>query len=488
MNKASFRCTLLNDIILSSLSASEEPQDSLDYIPGAKFLGIVANQFIANNTPEKEDLFCNLFLKDKLRFGNAYPLINEKVSFPTPSCWYSDKNKISENVYQLHFINKEIRKKLVSDDIQLKQKREGFINLQKEEITEINQQFHLKSAYDKEKRRSKESQMFGYYSLPSGSVWQFDIDYDADIQLSVIENHLLGKKRIGRSRSAEFGLVEIEKTTTSEAIPQNTYSSGETLIYSYSNLCIYNSYGSTTGTPTSEELGLPPGSQILWGKSQIRTRRYQSWNRKRFNRDADRLIIVKGSVFVCQIPNEYKLPEELWLGSHFSEGFGKVLVNPIFLTDEAEIKIPYTKVKWKDTVSTLRYAVIANDPFYSIFESWYSAKNTTPVTELVILEEVFIKKSQAKDKFKGVSSSQWGKIRNYASYAGNKDVLKKLLFSEDNGCLMRGQAQEIWRVGDRIDFMKNLIEEKNHWDDRSIIQYVVRFAAEMAKNTEKIIA
>ena len=102
MNKASFRCTLLNDIILSSLSASEEPQDSLDYIPGAKFLGIVANQFIANNTP---------------------------------SCWYSDKNKISENVYQFHFINRDIRKTLVSDDIQLKQKREGFINLQKEEIT-----------------------------------------------------------------------------------------------------------------------------------------------------------------------------------------------------------------------------------------------------------------------------------------------------------------------------------------------------------------
>jgi hypothetical protein len=207
----------------------------LDYIPGAKFLGIVANQFIANNTPEKEELFYSLFLKDKLRFGNAYPLINEKVSFPTPSCWYSDKNKKSENVYQLHFINRATRKKLVSEDIQLKQKREGFINLQKEEITEINQQFHLKSAYDKEKRRSKESQMFGYYSLPSGSVWQFDVDYDADIQLSVIENYLLGKKRIGRSRSAEFGLVEIEKTITSEAIPQNTYASGETLIYSYSN-------------------------------------------------------------------------------------------------------------------------------------------------------------------------------------------------------------------------------------------------------------
>jgi len=485
MEKVTYKCTLLSDIILSSNSATEEAQEALDYIPGSKFLGIVANQFLKNSAPETNEEFSKLFLSDKVRFGNAYPLINNQASFPIPLCWYDDKNKKDPNIYQIHQVTNTKKRELIQKGTQLKQRRKGYFNMDFEELNEMNQKFYLKSAYDSENGRSEEGKMFGYYALAAGSTWQFDIEYDSNISIANLEKFLIGKKRIGRSRSAEFGLIEIEKSNIMPAIiKQNNGSEKETIIYAYSNLCFYNAFGVTTGTPTSDDLGLPDGSEILWEKSQIRTRLYQSWNRKRFNRDADRLIVVKGSVFVCKVP-ENKFPaSEIWLGRHFSEGFGKALVNPSFIPTDELLSHKLKDVKSNDIKTISKYVNIVDTTVSNNFSAWYASKSISTGSDLDILDHVLKAIDESNNLFKNISASQWGKIRSYASYAGNKTVLKMLLFDPQSGCLHHGQAQSIWR-GEKMTFLENLIDTKSQMDDSSLIQFVVRFAAEMGKIAQK---
>ena len=62
MDKLTFECELLSQVVLISVSATEGYHKSLDYIPGSKFLGIVARKLY--NTEERNgqqllDLFHN---------------------------------------------------------------------------------------------------------------------------------------------------------------------------------------------------------------------------------------------------------------------------------------------------------------------------------------------------------------------------------------------------------------------------------------------
>jgi len=61
-----------------------------------------------------------------------------------------------------------------------------------------------------------EAQLFGYQSLSAGSHWYFGISFDDDLPQQIIEDvtyALTGTVRVGRSRSAEYGLFLIKNLT-----------------------------------------------------------------------------------------------------------------------------------------------------------------------------------------------------------------------------------------------------------------------------------
>ena len=126
----------------------------------------------------------------------------------------------------------------------------------------------MKSAQDRDKRKSKDSQMFGYFSLKAGSEWTFIIDDQTGKYTDEIKHILEGKHRIGRSRSAEYGLVEIrfEKEIQTES---SKSLNGELIIYAKSNLAFINEEtGSYTSQPTAKQLTGTDNAEILWDKSQ----------------------------------------------------------------------------------------------------------------------------------------------------------------------------------------------------------------------------
>ncbi|PZX48289.1 hypothetical protein [Algoriphagus chordae] len=432
-----FTCTLLSEVVLTTAAGSESPAKSLDYIPGAKFLGITSNELYDEASRDTQTLFHS----GKVRFGNAYPNIDQKSFIPVPNVYFTEKGKgLESEVYLHHNVSKS--------DLQLKQSREGYIHINgksSQQIT-LDQNFKLKSGYDAEKRRSEDSKMFGYFSLPVGSTWSFSVSDDTGEFENQIKNALTGERKIGRSKTAEYGLIKISFEKTTDVITSEEFAS-PFIIYALSDLCFLNDFGDTTSQPTSFQLTGDSTCEIDWNLSQLRTRIYQNWNGKRGARDADRIIIQKGSVFFVKGKNKLKSDFfDSGLGSFKAEGFGQVVVNPDFLSRNDAI-LPFTFEKIK----------IESDPLFSYPKEIQDQLNTQVDALKTIVKrgkasetirtEVLKFKKDHQNEFKGVNNSQWGMLGGYASQALNADVFEKMVFDSETGALFRGASEQNWRTG-----------------------------------------
>ena len=99
MERVKFKCELLSDVVLKSSSATEGFVDNLDYISGAKVLGIVAKKLYNEDNHEKTfDIFHN----GKTRFGDAHIAIDGKRSLKVPALWFFKKGEGIEDEKFLH--------------------------------------------------------------------------------------------------------------------------------------------------------------------------------------------------------------------------------------------------------------------------------------------------------------------------------------------------------------------------------------------------
>ena len=293
------------------------------------------------------------------------------------------------------------------------------------------------------------------------------------------ENHtsvLIGKHRIGRSRSAEFGLVEISlvgESPDTEAILFNK----EVVVYAQSNLCFYNENGQTTAMPTGDQLTGVKGANIQWDKCQVRSRNYKIWNRHRNNTDPDRIIVEKGSVFVVKIPTEISSTFfENGLGSHKNEGFGAVLVNPPFLVSENNM-LPFSLHK-TNLDYTQHYAIEKGENDEEILASLFNRKKRTDLGYIIDQKvNEFIKKYE--NTFKGISKSQWGTLRNYGKNNSNKERFETMVFNSDMGFLYKGQSENDWRTKNRRGVLKDYLDTLDAKTE--YLSFVVKLSNQMAK-------
>jgi hypothetical protein len=479
MKRYRYTCKLLSEVVVSSVTATEGFHESLDYLPGAKFLGIAAGKLYGENNSATLDLFHN----GKVRFGDAYPLIGEEAALPVPFSWFYNKGGgLDDETHFLHHQMKpEDHKALTEKGYQLKQARKGYFTWQAKQFLAIEQDFAIRSAYNADELRADDGKMFGYFALPAGTTWTFTIEDDMEQHGEAIKKALEGKKRIGRSRSAEYGLVEIafqreEPVTSGTELP-----AGTTLVYAHSNLCFQDTYGRPTLRPTAEALGFPPGSTIDWNKSQIRSRLYQTWNRKRHNRNADRMIVMKGSVLVVQSASSVSTKGfAQGIGTYRSEGFGQVLLNPNFLQAEGyELKLGLQKVDEKDWLGQASSHVRAKSAQDDVVLDFLARRKERDEKVFDLDKKIngFLNSDDGK-AFKGLSSSQWGTVRAYAKHAANWDTLSKLLFHENIGAFYRGQSEKEWRKNARRDKLQSFLAGI---DENDRISATLKLAAEMAK-------
>jgi hypothetical protein len=472
MKQLEFSIKLLSDLIISSNSASEGFKPSLNYIPGAKFLGIAAGRLYDTESKETLDIFHN----GNVRFGDAHLMGAESRSYKAPASWMFKKGEdFSHDIFLFHnlfLLNKNSNNEKT---VQLKTIKDEQYFTPDGELLEIATAFSLKSAYNSQKKKSADQQMYGYHSLEKGTVWSFKVDFDYDEYMEKVCKAIVGIHRIGRSRSAEYGLMEIEKIaevdTKEKVLPK-----GNLLLYAESNLCFYDQAGKNTICPDEDQLLLPKGSKIIQEKSKVNYRIYQSWNRKRHNRDADRLIIDKGSVFFIELSEE--LSDAVYLkaiGSHRAEGFGKILANPDFLVSEtAMAPIKLVRKAPRKVTGSFAHQDSTRDGAYFDF---IKARQDSFKAEFDVYAAVneFIK--MKGPSFRKISNNQWGQIRKIAKIALDDKVLNDLLFADETGFLMHGKSENDWRNNHKI--LKNALETYSFNGTKR--DFVLLLSSEMAK-------
>ncbi len=502
MKKLTFRCELLSDVILNASGASDGNFLSHDYIPGSNFLGITARNYQdAKNRGIAYDLFHN----GNVRFGDAHLVIDGQRSLKVPAAWFYKKgDALSDGkIWLHHFLDQDQYSRLIRDGIQLKQARSNFF-VNSGDSNEINiisfadmKYFSIKSAYDRQARRAKESQMFGYMAMRKGSEWEFSVTVaggNGQTILDFVKDNLSGRRSIGRSRSAQYGRVNIvfdreENCSEMQPVSENaTAESYEIIIYAESRLAFMDRFGMPTVQPEPKMLGLPKGSKIVWDKTQILTYRYAPWNGIRRTRDADRICIDKGSVIVASVPEGSAVSSiPRTVGYFRNEGLGVIRVNPDFLCQarpdgRLSIPIPSADASGGQDVEAAGETTQSETSLIS----WLGTQEKLSRDNKRIMKLVndFILKYG--DRFRDKMASQWGNIRSLAERAQNAEDLMTRLFHDDteqpdqSGYLMHGVAENKWRKNGRRDVLKEFLIKQPE-DIR--IRLTIKLASEMAKTS-----
>ncbi len=499
MTTVKFKCRLLSDIILSEKAATEGTQRTLDYIPGNVFLGIVAGQIYGGMNPEES---MQLFHSGKVRFGDAHPLIDGTRTIRVPASWYLNKGeKLSEGKIFLFPVDNNLPKMQCRSEFIFKTD-EAHFNQVKPETN-----FAIKSAYDKELRRSKDEQMYGYQSLEAGMEFCFEVEFEDTVSDELIEQVtqcLVGKQTIGRSKTAQYGQVYISDKERSESKKDIDFNigftedqdieSGCTYLYAESRLLFLDENGQPIIPMNGEAYGLR-GATVDLEKSQIRTFRYAPYNFKRQSRDADRFGIEKGSVICLDrtIEEQEKAEIKRGIGLYLNEGFGKVLVNPEFLKAKEAAKY--------------REALFAHIPINKNKDDKQDKRKSNEIEIPKTLKEeavlLYLIKSlkkeeeqslifEAADKFVtdngklfisdgNTFSSQWGTIRTKAMQAQSFTDFKNELFSNE-GFLRSASRALKWDEGGRLRKFETFC---NGLEEPIALKTVVNLSSEMAKLCQK---
>lgn len=487
MIRSNYECTFITDVVLNATAATEGNISSLDYISGAGFLGIVATNY-ANFGNEAYTIFHS----GKVRFGDGHLVSDGKRSLKVPASFFVEKGKkMADDILVHHKISDSTREKLRASGTQIKQQRKEFMVTDNKSlsIVSVSKDYAIKSAYNRETRRSEDAKMYGYEWLVAGAKWQFSVDFDDDTKhlTDQVKKALVGKQHMGRSKTAQFGLVEIRHLGEVSIGTTDLTAGQDIVLYAESCLAFVNECGLPTLTPTANDFGVE--GTILWDKCQLLSRTFAPWNQKRFTREADRVCIDKGSVFVIKPTGNVDLNKlSSGVGLYQNEGFGRILVNPGFLEADQDGKSamhietkPEIVKEPKNDLAQIPMQ-LKNLPLINFLE----IEARKEKSEFNILDDVqdFIQKNESA--YKRIKASQWGSIRERATRAITHEKLMELLFgvysngqnNPDLGYLTHGVAAEDWRERGRLITLKNWIVELQYKDSCTA---TIVLAAAMAK-------
>jgi len=398
MKELIYQVEFLSDVVLPATSNTEGNIEQLDFIAGSNFLGMVAK-----NYTKFKDSF-EIFHSGAVKFGDAHIVCDDKLTYKMPLSYFHEK--LEDKTLLNHHLIDDFKKYK-----QLKQKRKGYIT-KESDITYIEYNYLQKSSYDKAKRRSKDSTMFGYSAIKSGTLWQFSIRYDESISsqdLELLKQTIKGRQRLGKSKSAQYGLVEITQKGSSEEVED--INSTELILYANARLALFDS----DDNPTYDLKYLFDGlsdDNIVYEKCQLKTSTFTPYNGARQTKDYERVSISKGSVIVLKDIDKKDIPQ--FVGAYQSEGFGHLIVNPKFLLQNEFSLKDFTKKKDDKGIS------IESD-VARFLQNRVDKKRS----ELEILNEVDKFIEDNKSLYKKIKPSQWGKIRSICTSA-NENFLDEI--------------------------------------------------------------
>jgi hypothetical protein len=490
MKVQQFKVTLLEDVVMTERAATEGGHDSLDYLPGATFLGAVAAHWYNKLNPK--DVY-TVFHSGKVRFSNGLPLSkDEQLSYPMPLCWYQDKREPKNGTmalrnYQLSEYSKKIRAKQIQGD---------YISLaaieRENRLTVVKQKFRMKTGIDADVGTARDSQLFGYSSLPAGDSFVFSLEADDDVSLfEEIVERLLGTLKLGRSRSAEYGAVSIEKFETKDE-RQAAQTTSSVTFWLLADMALQDEFGQPLLQPTAKNLGLPAHFQLDLAKTFVRSRRYAPFNAYRGRREIERVVLTMGSVlhFSSQQSVDAKTLQRIQaqgIGLYRQNGLGRVWINPELLAE----KTP----KFKELPRKKKASLRLKEPNHPVLR--YLNKRRGQASEISTIEKCAKQWLDELAKLyhsaevlsytpvgtcPGPTATQWGQVMEKAKQATSANTLSHILFVGEHAVCKENDAQWGKRIfikeQPKIDnfrlWLKHKIETERQQE--LLLQIVARFA------------
>ncbi len=345
MKQQWFELKTLSQVIVTRYGVTEGIQQSLDYIPGSAFIGVVAGLW--------DKLDEGLLIDGRLRITNAllYGGTHPELWLPVPLSYHKPKYNDDSSNDSLYNGIYDLQK---YQHMQLKQMRREFIAPTKSLYTTIPKYVTVKTAIDRKKYgMAKKENLFTYESLPEGLVFRFHVMADdnvSDSQFNLVCERLQQTVRIGRSRTAEYGSVEISPVEIKEhpagAPVEWKQCPNSVVLYFTSDYARETPMGPTM-IPSGPDFFLDANAKVNWNQTYIRFRNYSPWNRHFQTRMPMRHVISKGSVVVFDTSETWtqtKLQElqnklDVGIGSYINEGLGMIQVNPKFLITDEKIAL-----------------------------------------------------------------------------------------------------------------------------------------------------
>jgi len=352
---------------------------SLGYIPGTTLRGALAEFYIARNglktqRAEHDDLFRQIFIEEKVYFGNLYPSISNIVTLPAPASlhtckryggfWWDEENDhydpSQHGVIDVrHFTTGDLPEccpQCVNEPLE---KVTNFYRVQDghPQTAVAKRRFLVRSGIDEFTLTSKQGVLFSLDVLEARQNFYGFIRDDNNLlhkaALSGNLEELLVGVAVTRGLGETYCTIAAGANTFSQFVEQTKpmatpISKPCFSIVLYSDVILLDRYLRYTSVLDENilhaEFGadFPAGLEIRLQTKFLSMRIVSGWNVKHGLPKENELAIAAGSVFVFahkenlsenenrQLNNFFNLIQNQGIGERKSEGFGRVIVNDWF--------------------------------------------------------------------------------------------------------------------------------------------------------------
>lgn len=351
MRALTYRVTLREPLLATTLDGEPNSAVSADYLPGSALRGLLIGEYLRQRGSASIDSadpdFRRLFLDGSTRFLNGYLLdAQARRSLPVPLSWYRAKGT-STPVYdravdpaasgaELQGIGAGFHQAFDADD---DQPRVAIFHPQRRVA------IHIARGPGGRPTRG-DGTVFRYDALAPDQRFGAVILGDTADDLATLAEILRGldSVQIGRSRSAGYGGAEIEAGSVeliegwSEADAQEEWEAGSPLVLTLlSDTLLRDSFGHPTADPSALTAALQShlGTDLRLQRAFARARIVGGFNRTWGLPLPQAPALAMGSVLTFDCPTSAAAAlrqrlrelEERGLGERRAEGFGRVIFN-----------------------------------------------------------------------------------------------------------------------------------------------------------------
>lgn len=420
MNRQALLISLIDPVITTADAATASAPEALPYIPGAMLHGVAASQ--GYRDPKLSSDMFRLFHDGAVRFGDGFPVdADGSVGFPAPLSLHAVKGTQSlTDPPTPRYLADDVEDFAARDRDDQQWKSVGnraFASDRK--FIDVQRSTTMRTAIDPSAGRAADSQLFSYESLDAGQRFVAIIDADSEQDLQRIIPLLTGPRILGRSKSAEFGRVQIERVDADFQIaPIGNRAEGTLHIWFLSDFWAQSESGQPGVQPDLKQMGFGASAEIDWEHSFILTRCISPFNAHWNMRGLEREVIQRGSVFTVKNSDAGQLCglRHFGFGTELGSGFAFVSNEPPL---EMMQRMPcHVEARSCETDQSAA-------PSETPLSAWLTRRVGTSqvaISPQELADDLYNRYADAKrwhGKAVGPSPSQWGALRTILETNGD---------------------------------------------------------------------